>query len=148
MCTQRKFTTPLKLKSCQSNGCHRRPFMIRFSRQKATCKFKVTWSESNSFLVSLLPLPHCVTLRVWKRESLVTRLVAKETYHWEQLLLHVTHAYHVNLFKACLSYYPKIVQTIQRSIVKVISRSDGGLMLETSAWKLFTVDNLRYQLSW
>ena len=28
------------------------------------------------------------------------------------------------------------------------SRSDEGLTRETSAFKLFTVDNLRFQLSW
>ena len=27
-------------------------------------------------------------------------------------------------------------------------RSDEGLTLEASAWKLFTVANLRYQISW
>ena len=32
--------------------------------------------------------------------------------------------------------------------VTVTSRLDEGLMLETSALKLFKVDNLRYQLSW
>ena len=29
-----------------------------------------------------------------------------------------------------------------------LNRSDGGLTLETSAFKLYTVANLHYQLSW
>ena len=41
-----------------------------------------------------------------------------------------------------------VLERNNKSIIHFFIRSDEGLTLETSALKLFTVANLRYQLSW
>ena len=41
-----------------------------------------------------------------------------------------------------------VLERNNKSIIRFFIRSDKGLTLETSALKLFTVANLRYQLSW
>ena len=40
------------------------------------------------------------------------------------------------------------VSSVSRFSGPCVHRSDEGLTLETSAFKLFTVANLRFQLSW
>ena len=45
------------------------------------------------------------------------------------------------------AYYRALTQT-KSNQMRESNRSDEGLTLETSAFKLFSVANLRYQLSW